>query len=99
MILDETAKIFESILVKSHSAPSESGAGWSTFDVLDDLKGLTTEIIESVEVVMVSLDMRNAFNIIYFDTDRGIIEYLHISGSCWMHQPVYLQNKVVMWEE
>ncbi|KAJ0169368.1 hypothetical protein K1T71_015252 [Dendrolimus kikuchii] len=111
VLLDEVAKVFEKILASRLVQHLDSGgpglseaqygfrSGRSTLDALFALRSLTREA-ESIEesVLVVSLDIQNAFNSLPFET---ILEALRSHGvPLYLVRllKAYLQDRFILWE-
>lgn len=111
VLLDETAKLFEKILADrlvrhlEDIGPGLSDAqygfraGRSTIDALDALKSLTTNAVERGQVVMaISLDVRNAFNSLPFETLKEAFRFHKVPAYLGRLLEAYLEDRVVLWE-
>ncbi|CAH2228620.1 jg3750, partial [Pararge aegeria aegeria] len=111
VLLSETGKLLEKIIVNRLNehidsvGPGLSDAqfgfreGRSTLDALEALKHLSTEEIERGRVVLaVSLDVRNAFNSLPFETLLEALKYHRVPLYLRRLLEAYLQDRVVAWE-
>jgi len=110
-LLNETAKFFEKILADrlvqhlEQVGPglSETQFGFrrsrSTMDALAYLKLKTTEALAEGDVVMVvSVDIRNAFNSLPFETLREALRFHGVPPYLRMLLNAYLERRYVVWK-
>ena len=111
VLLDEAAKAFEKILADrlvkhlDEVGPGLSDAqygfraGRSTIDALAALKSLTTAATARGEVVLaVSLDVKNAFNTLPFETLREALRYHGVPLYLGRVLDSYLGDREIVWE-